>query len=82
MRTTCIGLLSAGALAIGAGAAHADPPTEPGIPDTPNCKGQTTAYLAQAGQEIGAPGIGNLARAAGLSVKDAHAIIREFCAGS
>jgi hypothetical protein len=61
-----------------AGAASAAQ-TEPGTPGTPNCKGQTVAFLAQAGQELEAPGLGNLAELAGLSVKEVHEVVEAYC---
>ena len=66
-----------------AGVLAADHDT-PGTPGTKNCIGQTNAYLAQAGVAAGAahPGLGNLAKAAELTVKEVQAIVREFCAGS
>jgi hypothetical protein len=74
--------LTAG-LAIG-GIAVAGPASaaqmEPGTPGTPNCKGQTIAFVAQVGKAFGAPGLGNLAPAFGLSVKELHAFVEEFCA--
>jgi hypothetical protein len=58
--------------------------TEPGIPGDPNCRGQSTAFLAQAGKNAGVEGvrgIGGLARFAGLTVQEIKAIVDEFCAG-
>jgi hypothetical protein len=57
--------------------------TEPGTPGTPNCHGQSAAYLAQAGEtfELGFRGIGGLAAASGLSVKEWQAAVDEYCAG-
>jgi hypothetical protein len=53
----------------------------PGTPGEPNCEGQTTGFLAHASKEqLGEPGIGNLAKANGLSVKEVKEIIRAFCA--
>jgi hypothetical protein len=54
--------------------------TEPGTPGTSNCKGQTVAFLAQAGQDLDAPGLGNLARLADLSVKEVHEVVEAYCA--
>jgi len=56
---------------------------EPGTPGEGNCEGQTVRYLAQAGaEEYGIrPGIGNLARANDMSVRDFHALVDAFCAG-
>jgi hypothetical protein len=58
-----------------ASAAH----SAPGTPGTPSCEGQTVAYLAQAGQDFDAPGLGNVSRFAGLSVKEVHAIVKDYC---
>lgn len=53
----------------------------PGTPLTPNCVGQTMAYLAQAGPSIGLqPGIGNLASAAGLTAQQVTAVVDAYCA--
>lgn len=60
--------------------AGSDNHTAPGDPGAKNCAGQTTAFLAQAGAELGAPGIGNLADLAGLSVKEVKAIVAAYCA--
>jgi hypothetical protein len=54
--------------------------TEIGTPGTPNCQGQTTAYVAQLGKQVDAPGVGNLARFVGLSVKELHAEVEAYCA--
>jgi hypothetical protein len=51
----------------------------PGVPGEKNCKGQTTAFLAQAGQDFDVPGLGNLARFAGLTVQEVHAIVDAYC---
>lgn len=58
----------------------------PGTPGEANCKGQTIAFLAQAGKNgLTDPalgkirGIGGLAKAAELSVQEIHAIVEEFC---
>ena len=54
--------------------------TTPGTPGEPNCKGQTNSFLAQAfKEEVDAPGLGNIARFAGLSVKEVQAIVTAFC---
>jgi len=63
-----------------AGIASAAGPTAPGTPGTPNCQGQTVAYLAQVGQDLDVPGLGNVARFSGLSVKEVHAIVDQYCA--
>jgi hypothetical protein len=76
-----------GALVLGAvsvGSASADRVWQPGIPGTPNCEGQTTAYLAQAGKNLGvqdARGIGQLAAYVNLTVADIRAIVAAYCAG-
>jgi hypothetical protein len=57
--------------------------TEPGTPSTSNCKGQSIAFAAQVGKNFdpAAPGLGNLARFFGFSVKDVHGLTEESCAG-
>lgn len=67
----------------GAGVAFAGSVNQsaPGTPGTPNCVGQTTAYLAQAGPSVGSqPGIGNLASTAGLTVQQVKDIVDSYCA--
>lgn len=57
----------------------------PGTPGEPNCRGQTTAYLAQASknEQEGIPegfrGLGGVSRFFGLSVQEIKAIVDEFC---
>jgi hypothetical protein len=67
-------------LALG-GTAFADQ-TTPGTPGTSNCEGQTTAYVAQGNPipGISAVGIGNVAKANGISVQELKAAIAAFCA--
>lgn len=84
MRRIVLSVALSGALfASMAGSAVAGSPnhTEPGVPGTPNCVGQTTAWLAQVGADFDIHGIGGLAAAAGLSVKELKAVIEEYCAG-
>jgi hypothetical protein len=85
---TLVAALALGLSVVGGVSAASDKHLEPGTPGTANCQGQTTAYLAQAaknglidpdlGVEPG-PGIGNLAKAAELSVKEAKAVAEAFC---
>ena len=67
-----------------AAAGASDRHLEPGTPGDKNCKGQTNAFIAQlAGQFEDAPfnpGLGNIARFAGLSVKEVQALVDAFCA--
>ena len=66
----------------GSAFAGSDNHVTPGTPGTPNCVGQTMAYLAQLGPRADAPGgIGNLPDLTGLSVKEIKAIAEEYCAG-
>jgi hypothetical protein len=57
----------------------------PGVPRTPNCRGQTIAFAAQVGkidpEFAGVHGIGGLARFVELSVQELHAAVELFCAG-
>ena len=57
--------------------------TEPGTPGDKNCKGQTTAWVAQAGETgfFTANGIGNVAKANDAGVKDVKFLIGLYCAG-
>ena len=75
--------LSGALLASMVGTASAGSPkhTEPGVPGTANCVGQTMAYLAQLGSEADVHGLGNLAEALGASVQEIKAIVAEYCAG-
>jgi hypothetical protein len=54
--------------------------TEIGTPGTPNCQGQTTAYVAQFGKSVDAQGVGNVARFFGLSTKELKAEVDAYCA--
>ena len=73
--------LFCGALLMGSvGGAFAGPDrTMPGMPRTANCVGQTNAFLAQVGQEAGITGIGGIAKANDLSVKEVQQIVQNFC---
>ena len=57
-----------------------------GTPGEPNCHGQTIAGLAKLFKPIGAPGIGNVAKAIaeivtpGFKAKDVQALARDLCA--
>jgi len=72
-----------------AGAAYAAGPDHsvPGVPGTPGCKGQTTAYLAQASKngqlEAGFRGIGGVIRfgEGTITPADVRAAVENFCAG-
>ena len=72
-------------VAAAATTAHADDHLTPGTPGTPSCKGQTTAYLAQAQKNgllpeaLHAMGIGGIANEANLSVKEVHDVVDQFC---
>jgi hypothetical protein len=55
---------------------------EIGVPGTANCRGQTTAFVAQAAKNAGVEGFrgfAGLARAAELSVQELHAAVEAFC---
>lgn len=60
--------------------------TTPGTPGDPNCRGQTTAFVAQAAKnEVeegleGFRGIGGIARVEERTVQEEHAIVETFCA--
>ena len=81
MRKLSIAALSAAAFAMAAAPAGAKQ-EEPGVPGTPGCQGQTTAYLAQVGKTIpnGKGGIGNLGKALGFTPRELHEFVRAFCA--
>jgi len=89
MRKFVGGIVAAFALVgVVAATAHAEDHLTPGTPGAANCKGQTTAYLAQAQKNgllpdaLHAMGIGGIARVNDISVKDVKAIVDAFCAGS
>ena len=46
-----------------------------------NCRGQTTAFLAQAGASEGVHGLGGVSHATGLTVKELHQLVGSACAG-
>lgn len=71
-------VLSGGVFAIGAvpATAASSNHSEPGVPGTSNCRGQTIAAIAQ---EFG-PGIGNAAREEGLGVHEVHQLVDLICA--
>jgi hypothetical protein len=54
---------------------------EPGTPGEPNCHGQTMAYLNELGATADPPvrGIGNIAKAFGISVAELQALVDEAC---
>ena len=56
--------------------------SSPGVPLTKNCKGQTTAFVAQgnARRFLVANGIGNVADVNNVDVKVVQAFIDRFCA--
>jgi hypothetical protein len=72
-------LATAAAFAIGAVPAAASQ-TAPGTPETANCSGQTTAFIAQIGAEAGIHGVAGVANAFGLTVQEVHALIDNYCA--
>lgn len=69
-------------LAIGAAPATAagDNHTAPGTPETKNCSGQTVAFIAQIGAEVGVHGLAGAANAFGFTVQEAQALIGNYCA--
>lgn len=54
--------------------------TTPGVPGTSKCTGQTLAYLAQGNGATGETGLGHVAAAMELSVKEGMALVRAYCA--
>ena len=73
------------ALVVSVAAAHSAAPdkTAPGTPGTPNCKGQTIAFIAQAAKNGFIPeefrGIGGVSRLSGLSNQEIMAIVDAYC---
>lgn len=69
------------ALAIGAvpASAASDNQASPGTPETNNCSGQTVAFIAQIGAEVGVHGVGGVASAFGLTVQEIQALIGNYC---
>ena len=84
MKKRVLGLAFGAAVALsafgGTALAASDNHADPGTPGTKNCVGQTNAYLAQVGQSIGINGIGGIAAANGLTVKEVQAIVQAYCA--
>ncbi len=80
-RITTLALAATFAFAAFGGVALAASPNQatPGIPGDKNCVGQTTAFLAQALSGADIHGIGGLANAANLSVKEVKAIVSAYC---
>jgi hypothetical protein len=70
------------ALAIGAvpATAASSNHTAPGTPETKNCSGQTVAFIAQIGAEVGVHGVAGVASAFGLTVQEVQALIGKYCA--
>jgi hypothetical protein len=85
MRTKLAALFGALAVcALVAAPALAGDHTQPGIPGTANCAGQSAAFLAQEGKNAGiqdARGIGQLEHYLGVTNKDVQTAIAEYCAG-
>lgn len=86
MKTRILSVAFTGAFALaalgGTALAASENHTEPGTPGDKNCAGQTYAYLAQqSGVQLDAPGIGNCAVEAGLSVKEVKELVDSYCAG-
>lgn len=84
MRRIVLSVALSGALlaSLVGGASAASPKhAEPGTPGTPNCVGQTTAWIAQLGAEVDIHGFAGVANALELSVQELKAIIEEYCAG-
>jgi hypothetical protein len=50
-----------------------------GTPGDSNCHGQSTAFIAQLGQSVDIHGVGNVAKAFDMSVKDLQAAIDAYC---
>jgi hypothetical protein len=65
--------------------ARADDHTSPGTPGSPDCRGQTIAWLAQMGKEghlmesLQAMGLGGLARSNDVTVAEVHQIVDAIC---
>jgi hypothetical protein len=81
MKKRIVALLAIAAVfAIGAVPATAASQTEPGTPETANCSGQTTAFIAQIGAEAEIHGVAGVAHAFGFTVQEVHALIDNYCA--
>ncbi len=80
IRFALLGVVAATALTA-TGAAIAGGHTAPGTPGTPNCHGQTMAYLNEAFKTTyQVNGIGNIADFANLTVKQVQDIVAAYCA--
>ena len=82
MRKWVVSMVLAGAMAaapMGIAFAGSDNHATLGTPGTPNCVGQSMAYLAQVGTSVGIHGIGNVADALNLSVQEVHTLVEAYC---
>jgi hypothetical protein len=83
MRRLILSGIIAGALfasIAGSAFAGSDNHLMPGTPGDANCEGQTIAYVAQgAGGVVDGNGIGGVAKALGISVKDLKALVDSYC---
>lgn len=65
---------------VGIGTVMAAGHDAPGIPGEPNCHGETAAWANEVADALnGVNGLGNLAKALGVSVKEIQAAIDELC---
>jgi hypothetical protein len=81
MKRIILGTIVSAALVVGAASpAFAADHTQPGTPGTPNCHGQTVAYLNYAAaNELDVHGIGGLSNATGLTVQQIQDIVTQYC---
>ena len=74
------------ACAVGTASAQSTGGSTPGIPGTPGCRGQTTAFLAQAAKngwgDEAYHGIGGIGRLSDTPPPVIHAFVRAYCAGN
>ena len=80
MKRMVAALCGAAALALAAASSAFGAPPEP-VPGEPGCQGHLTALIAQQHKTLKVPaGFGPYVRFFGFEPKEAHEIIKEFCA--
>jgi hypothetical protein len=81
MRRFLIAAAIAAALAVPTVASADRPDRDIGTPGTPNCVGQTTAYVTHTlANFFGVDGFAGVAAAFGVTVPELHAIVENYCA--
>jgi hypothetical protein len=71
--------LCTASIGLGLGGVAGASVTAPGTPGTPQCFGQTTAFIAQGNFLVPGPGVGNFAKELGATVPEIHEFVASFC---